>query len=389
MAYYALKKDVFDIDKITVVGSPNITSDGVVTTTSGYSGNCPYIEIPALGDNWEMVVPFNWKNATSRGLETFFRSVKPSYNCFSLGTNGVLIYLWLQDINQSDIFRGYLSGFSNYTNLLTKITCTKNIDGYLISVLFSNDDGKNWNISKTLTSTVAPYICQNALTYQAFVPTLVNASATMDLTKFKYSKGTVSYSPTKPAYLLERRKEGYDPSKFTIVGSPTITEYGVASGFSGSNYVTLPISLSNANSWKIILKNNSLYGDGYLFGGNILNSLAFFKGAFWISSNGTSWDIANNLGSRTNIPANSLIQLEFTGAKYIAKYSVDNGSSWVVTGELTSNVKITSNINTLFIGKIINGATANCSINLPSISITVDGKEVFTGAKEVYYAMEK
>jgi hypothetical protein len=46
-------------------------------------------------------------------------------------------------------------------------------------------------------------------------------------------------------------------------------------------------------------------------------------------------------------------------------------------------------LNNQFIGKIINGATANCSINLPSISITVDGKEVFTGAKEVYYAMEK
>ena len=46
----------------------------------------------------------------------------------------------------------------------------------------------------------------------------------------------------------------YDKSKVTIVGSPTITDNGIASGFSGSNYLisTSTIDLSSVNSWEII-----------------------------------------------------------------------------------------------------------------------------------------
>ena len=171
----------------------------------------------------------------------------------------------------------------------------------------------------------------------------------------------------------------FDRSKFTVVGSPTITDDGVASGFSGSNYIKLPISLSEANSWEITLKNKSLYSKGYLLGGNILNTIAYIKGSFYISSNGTSWDVASNVGTVTDIPANSLIQLEFTGSKYISKYSTDNGLNWNITGELNSNVKITDKLDTLYVGVIVGGISANCSIDLKHFSIIVDGVEVFSG----------
>ena len=177
----------------------------------------------------------------------------------------------------------------------------------------------------------------------------------------------------------ELKESDFDLSKFTVVGSPLISEDGIANGFSASDYITLPISLSEANSWQIILKNNSLYSNGYLLGGNILNTIAYIKGAFYISSNGTSWDVASNVGTVTDIPANSLIQLEFTGSKYISKYSTDNGLNWNITGELNSNVKITDKLDTLYVGVIVEGEHANCSIDLKSFSITVDGKEVFSG----------
>ena len=157
-----------------------------------------------------------------------------------------------------------------------------------------------------------------------------------------YDTGAVLSEEKLFKQISERRHSTFDKSKFTVVGSPTITDDGVASGFSGSDYITLPISLSEANSWQMILKNNSLYSNGYLLGGNILNTIAYIKGAFYISSNGTSWDVASNVGTLTDIPANSLIQLEFTGSKYISKYSTDNGLNWNITGELNTREKIQS-----------------------------------------------
>ena len=196
-----------------------------------------------------------------------------------------------------------------------------------------------------------------------------------------YDTGAVLSEEKLFKQISERKHSTFDKSKFTIVGSPTITDDGVASGFSVSDYITLPISLSEANSWQIILKNNSLYNNGYLLGGNILNTIAYIKGTFYISSNGTSWDVASNVGTVTDIPANSLIQLEFTGSKYISKYSTDNGLNWNITGELNSNVKITDKLDTLYVGVIVGGEPANCSIDLKHFSITVDGKEVFSGNK--------
>lgn len=196
-----------------------------------------------------------------------------------------------------------------------------------------------------------------------------------------YLSGLVDRVNDEEGYgrVKELKESKFDLSKFTVVGSPIISEDGIASGFSSSNYITLPISLSEANSWQIILKNNSLYSNGYLLGGNILNTIAYIKGAFYISSNGTSWDVASNVGTVTDIPANSLIQLEFTGSKYISKYSTDNGLNWNITGELNSNVKITDKLDTLYVGVIVGGEPTNCSIDLKQFSITIDGKEVFSG----------
>ena len=373
--FYAQEKRVFDINKVTVVGSPTITSDGVA---SGF-GASNYIE--TIKPNFT-----NEKTFKVECIVTINKEITSSNYVWAIDNYSVYLAFGATtkkfDFNCGGVVATAPKVIE--TDKTYKIVCEYNGAKNIIYVNEINDTNVYIGEKDNLNTFSYPNILRigkNGLGSSFVV-------GSIDLTAFKiYVDGELVFQPVKPTYLLERRKEGFDLSKFTVVGSPTITSDGVASGFSSGNYVALPISLSNANSWKIILKNNSLYGDGYLFGGNLLNSIAYFKGSFWISSNGTSWDVASSVGTRTNIPANSLIQLEFTGTKYVAKYSVDNGSSWVVTGELASNVKITSNFNTLFIGKIINGTPANCSIDLSQFSITVDGKEVFTGAKEKYYAM--
>ena len=41
------------------------------------------------------------------------------------------------------------------------------------------------------------------------------------------------------AKLLAKKRSTFDRSKFTVVGSPTITDDGVASGFSVNDYVSI------------------------------------------------------------------------------------------------------------------------------------------------------
>ena len=61
--------------------------------------------------------------------------------------------------------------------------------------------------------------------------------------------------PKEYAAIVEQAHSTFDLSKFKVVGSPTISEDGIANGFSGSNYVSLPELLSlNVPSFKVKIK---------------------------------------------------------------------------------------------------------------------------------------
>ena len=52
-----------------------------------------------------------------------------------------------------------------------------------------------------------------------------------------YDTGVVLSEEKLFKQISERKRSTFDKSKFTVVGSPTITDDGVASGFSASNYL--------------------------------------------------------------------------------------------------------------------------------------------------------
>ena len=55
--------------------------------------------------------------------------------------------------------------------------------------------------------------------------------------------------------LYAQEKRVFDINKVTVVGSPTITSDGVASGFSDVNYIQIPMpNLAQYNTWEIICK---------------------------------------------------------------------------------------------------------------------------------------
>ena len=62
---------------------------------------------------------------------------------------------------------------------------------------------------------------------------------------------------------------------------------------------------------------------------------------FYISGNGTTWDIASSKGF-TNLSANTdyLVQIRFTGSKYQIHISTDGGTIWTDWSEVTSSTSI-------------------------------------------------
>ena len=71
-----------------------------------------------------------------------------------------------------------------------------------------------------------------------------------------YDTGAVLSEEKLFKQLSERKRSTFDLSKFEVVGSPTISDDGVASGFNGENYLTTGSFYSREllnKSWKITI----------------------------------------------------------------------------------------------------------------------------------------
>lgn len=192
-------------------------------------------------------------------------------------------------------------------------------------------------------------------------------------------------------------KKLFDKSKFTVVGSPTITNDGIASGFTKGNYINIPYDWAkNVTNFKITGKfkvenavqgTNSILGyvtDGYSMGLSF-NSTSII----WFAIKTSSEDV--NLYKRYSITPNIdySYELQLNNNLYTFRLFDDTGSAVVNLSKSTSSpFSITSAYLRL-------GASGNYnpsdfmtgSIDLKNFSITVDGKEVFSGSKDIYQAL--
>ena len=192
-------------------------------------------------------------------------------------------------------------------------------------------------------------------------------------------------------YLVEHRKEGFDLSKFEVVGSPTITEDGMASGFSDTNYVQKRLDLSSMKtSIKInasfifdtsrkegTIWNKDLNFDFRVVNGDII--LRTFNGSrpqrFTLSNAQTSLKTGDNVDSSVIVTENQAIII-INGKTYTKSMTTD------LSNIATSSVIMKfgkSNIQELYYPN---------SIDLKQFSITVDDKETFNGQKDKYYVLQ-
>lgn len=187
-------------------------------------------------------------------------------------------------------------------------------------------------------------------------------------------------------------KKLFDKSKFTIVGSPTITDDGVASGFSKTSYLQT-MKLDTSKPFKIITpfiwKKSS----------NSFNGLLAIEGtpSTYIDYNtaGSECRMWLNLSTSGPVYDNKWFTPLIEGNKYFSVFSWD-GSTYthktldingilIATNTYSSSEPIVSNY--LRLGYIYNHWAG--SIDLKQFSITVDGKEVFSGSQDIYQALDE
>ena len=184
----------------------------------------------------------------------------------------------------------------------------------------------------------------------------------------------------------------FDISKFKVVGNPTITDDGVASGFSSSNYIVTP-TIDRSKPFSQIIKfttANTIPDSSPIFTeetSTVYRSRIEFnnrKLCLVLSSNGTAFDITSfeygHLQPQLNINTTYYVKFSWNGSKYTVDLST-NGSEYTNIIQVDSSTPL-RNLALRFGLGISSDRVFTGSIDLNAFSITVDGKEVFNGLME-------
>lgn len=202
-----------------------------------------------------------------------------------------------------------------------------------------------------------------------------------------YETGEISTDTIGYNQLVQMKRSTFDKSKFKVVGNPTITDDGIASGFSVNNYIKIP-NVSGLSKITESLKFTSSF---------VYNTL---------SAEQTIWN--KNLNFDLRLINSSIILRTYDGSKFNA-FSILQSQHKVANGEqVFCDVVITPNLCRIKINGVeytkeqvtdfsylINAANKSfligmsnafnfyfhTSIDLKQFSITIDGKEVFSGNK--------
>ena len=198
--------------------------------------------------------------------------------------------------------------------------------------------------------------------------------------------GSISDNSSVLSWLNEIKYSTFDLSRFTKVGSPTITNDGIASGFSTSNFIGTGINSSNfTQSFEIhfqfnctdVVTRQAIFGLSTAYGLHVDVDAGKIK--FGASSNGTSQDIANNVVSTLSVNANQSYvgRLTWNGSTYKVDLLINN--QWVNYISVSSSLPIITGYY-VRIGIVNNVLPLTCgSVDLKRFSIKANGVPIFDG----------
>lgn len=149
---------------------------------------------------------------------------------------------------------------------------------------------------------------------------------------------TTSTNPVQNRVITQKINdiELYKTPNLSIIGNVDINQ-GQASGFSANKYMQFPFALDLTDATSINIVMNVTTGEDVTTQQNILNSyyglaLAIISGHFVLalSSNGSSWDIANSVTGTFSVQTETtyFLRLSWTGTDYVLEVSTDAGDTW-------------------------------------------------------------
>lgn len=181
------------------------------------------------------------------------------------------------------------------------------------------------------------------------------------------------------------------PSNFTKVGNVNINESKIASNFTSANYLKLGAVFNPSTyGWLMVfrVKTGSDVSSIHCINGSGVLSGADFQGVcvvtlgnnfvYYLSSTGSSWDIANEVHGATTIQPNTwyYVRIAYTGSLYSLSLS-DDGINWTTDASTTSSTPIYVSSQPMLIGGSFynssNQSPWNGSIDLSQSYIKING----------------
>ena len=390
----------FDKSKFTVVGTPTITDDGIA---SGFDKNKYLVCTDTFdfnsADSWEIINKFK---VSSFSHVQFFGGIGNANN-YGLGLN----------INTNGNLVLNLSSVGNAWDLASNVSSTRTITidtDYYMRRAFNgtaytvdiSTDSESWTNYITVNASTKKYSGATSFCIGYFAG-LASPDrqflGSIDLNQFSITVDGVE--------VFSGNKTGIDtikPDDYTVVGTPTITSDGVASGFSSGNYLQIPVpDFSNANRWELFGKfrlNSIPVSAAQIVAGSMYNPLLVIatsqnkKLYFSLgTSTGSGWQ-------NTNIPGNTDLEenkdywfkMEFTGSEYVLSLSTD-GENYNREAYFTSTEKLSYNSGYNLNLGTARGASGDYfssgSIDLNAFKIYVDGNLVYQPCLKIPYTLSK
>lgn len=359
---YLISDNVEGIDNFTRIGNIQIDKNGVI---SGFSStNKILTDQLAFGtSDYEIEIKFRTSGSTNE-YQCLFFGVSSNYS-FVIAINPNL-YLHSNSGTGSSWDATAIDGNTQLQINKDYIAKVIRING-IRKMYLSEDDGQTWSdeneIADTLSYSYPYYLGTNNSNGQV----ATNCSIDLSKTVVKINNEVVWQPIWNTLY-----------SQYVPTGSLSIKN-GIATSFTSDNYVKILDFQPGNNTWEIKTKLyvtststtqcifgclENRYYCPYL---RIYNN----KLTLYLSSNGSSWNIASNVTSSSTISANTWhdIVLKWTGSSYIVL--VDN----VTYITVSSSTPIIRNSYALCIGKYLSDTTwlSTGTVNLNETYIKTNG----------------
>ena len=359
---------------LSVVGSPTISS-GVVSNFS--TSNYLKTQIPFAPDNsafemlWKVKTPSSYNSHRNWIIANPENSLDYKGIAFGCNTNGDLsLYLSSTGASWNITASGNIVNLATDTDYWLKLKY--DLSKYVVLV---STDGTNYTQVLSVSSSERIYASNHCIGTNGYAFGQFWGGS-IDLNNSYIKIGSTKYNFQFALPL-------------TVVGSPTITD-GVVSGFTTNNYLKSN-DLTFPSDWEFVVDldlsnfttDTNYYAFG-CFGRSFLfaikkTSASTYALHLYLSSNNSSWNIADEISSINYNEGQIYIKVKFDTTKYVLSYSANN-NSWTDVITKVSSTQIYQTSIYVTIGKWSGTTTAYpSSINLNNSYLVNNGtKYIFT-----------